>query len=152
MGNPLSVHAYQHLEKEQKQTLWGPVVQQVCFMAPENKQVEAWESSGKERAQGLGHWDTLTHTLTFPDGTLLEGEGDCVKEGGILYLKWNDGLQGALWHTWDREQGEVHGDALGAHGEHGLLSLGKEAQDIDRVSPYKLLRLPRSAVQVRRGS
>jgi len=68
------------------------------------------------------------------------------REDAFLYLKWNAGLQGALWHTGDREQGEVHGDALGAHGGHGLLGLRKEAQDIDRVSPYKLLRLPRPAV------
>lgn len=96
----------------------------------------------------------LTHIHThsnIPRWDTPREQDDCVKEGGVLYLKWNAGLQGALWHTGDREQGEVHGDTLGAHREHGLLSLRKEAQDIDRVSPYKLLRLPRSAVQVRRG-
>lgn len=126
----------------------APVVQWVCFMAPENKQAKAWESSGKERGlefRTLGHSHTHFH---IPKRDTPRREDDCVREGGVLYLKWNAGLQGALWHTGDREQGEVHGDTLGAH---RLLSLRKEAQDIDRVSPYKLLRLPGPAVQVRWG-
>lgn len=93
-----------------------------------------------------------THTLTFPGGTLLRGKMTVWGEGGALYLKWNAGLQGAFWHTGHREQGEVRGGTLGAHGEHGLLSLRKEAQDIDRVSPHKPLRLPWPAIEVRRGS
>ena len=68
--NPWSVHAYQHLEKEQRQTLWGPL--QVCFMAREQTGPclrIIWQRKGLRGFRTHTH----THTLTFPGGTLLRG-------------------------------------------------------------------------------
>lgn len=92
-------------------------------------------------------WDTFTNTLSHSQmGHAQEG---CVEEGGALYLKWNAGLQDALFHRGGREQREVHGDTLGAHGGHRDLGLRKEARGIDRVSPRTLLHLPQRTVQER---
>lgn len=93
-------------------------------------------SPGKESASGLGH----THTLTLPEW----GWGVVWR----LYLWCNAVRQGALWYTGDREWGDVQGDTLGAC---GLFSLRKATQDVDRVSPYKCLRLPRPATQIKAG-
>lgn len=71
--------------------------------------------------------------------------------GDDLYLKWIAGLQVAVWQTGHREQGEVHRDALAAPRKSSVLSLLKDAKDIDRVSPYKLVLLPGSAVKIRGG-
>lgn len=122
--------------------------QQDYLVATEIQQAKAWESTDKERSQSSGHQDTLHTHFHIPRWDTARREHDCPK---ALYLEWNAGLQNALCYAGDGEQGEVHGDTLCALGEHGLLCLHKEAQDIDGVSPYELVRLPRPAVQVRWG-
>lgn len=107
-GTPLSVQAYRHLSK-------GPT-QILCRCVSLRQRRFTWQRK----------------CLRFRTRTRTPRGGWEVVWG--QYLWCNAVLQGALWHTGDREWGDVHGNMLGAHGEHGLFSLRKTTQDIDSVS------------------
>lgn len=108
--NPLTLHAYLHLGKKAK---WNPVRPWTESLLYGTREQTGQRLRIIWQRKGLG-FRKLTHTLTFPDGTLLRGMRTFVLEvkwwaaGRSLAHRGQKAGRSPWWHAWSAGRAWTH--------------------------------------------